>query len=249
MSESIKRFRIIKNAIAKEFDLPVGDFIERGSSFEDLKVMEPDEFDCLVPIHHYCLKQITLTIGPYYALRKTCPNCGEPMAADLVRNKFQSVVQRFINNYNGQSGFQLSQSKRGPATMLKVTQHDRLLFTVDFVPQLILEHNPGGKAGVWVIAKSPPVRRSQRFWMRTSCEEESEYVQRLPKEFRKVLMIVKVLRLYSWCNEIMTVIPSYFYKTACLHWHSENPTIRPLPVMIVNFFHFISTCLRGGGLH
>jgi hypothetical protein len=128
--------------------------------------------------------------------------------------------------------------------MLKVTLKGEFLFTADFVPLLVGRGVTQKKNDIWLVAKPHPDEDKQHMWMRTYCKEESKSALKLPEEYRKVLMIVKVLRLWPCCNEQLTVVPSFIYKTICLRWYSNHPQPHPLSAMILEFLSYMSTCLE-----
>ncbi|ELU16763.1 hypothetical protein CAPTEDRAFT_217436, partial [Capitella teleta] len=115
-----------------KIDFPIG----RGSSFEDLKVVEPDEFDVLIPLKitetnwfiEECRKDpCFVRITDVHGLDDdTIPlNCkdGKYLSATSVLSSFQGGIQRFVNKYDGD--YKLNVSTKGPA----ITQLQRKSFS------------------------------------------------------------------------------------------------------------------------
>jgi hypothetical protein len=238
----------VKRVISQHLPFQVRKFIDRGSSFENLKVLNPNEFDCLVRIQPSGSLQrqsdgrrITVqTSGP----SSSSAGQGSPgsgiFRADNVRHLFQSALQKFITANQGQGGFSYKLSTHGPATTMEVQQHGRFLFSVDFVPLLVV-------ADVWMIAKPHQEAGTEHMWMRTSCKEEAHWAFNISPQYRKVLMIFKVLRL--WKHSQMGMLSSYCYKTAFLRWyHQEKYRSPSLASLIVDFMNYLEKELRGRSL-
>ncbi|ELT96729.1 hypothetical protein CAPTEDRAFT_196640 [Capitella teleta] len=206
-----------------DIDFPIG----RGSSFEGLKVVEPDEFDVLIPVNisqknwlmEECRKDpwFARIIGVNGLDDNSIPlNCkdGKYLSATFVHSSFQGGIQRFVNNYGG--AYELNVSTKGPAITLHVRDASRKLFSVDVVPLVQLEKT-------WLIAKPPKhiLNGDGRWWRKSFSNGEGHYATSLPFEAKKILKITKAIKL-SLGPTPMDIVPSYIYKTAMMHWYYDE---------------------------
>jgi hypothetical protein len=237
-----------KKFIEPKSVFPIGELIPTGSSTDGLKVIQPDEFDVLIPIRLVSKDGWTLDFLPddpgFAKLSNTHADANIPknlfegsnLSSVKIKGYYQGLLQRYVNQQSTRYGIKLKTG--GPALTLIVTYSGGKKMSVDLVPCVEI----GEKT---VVAKPHPSMKypdddphpdSTVLWRRSYSTMEQEQLSMHYDGFTKCLMIMKSLRV----NHVqLAMISSYALKSAFLHWRE---TIRSAEwddgALLVNFREF-----------
>ena len=263
----------IKDAILKHFQKNDAHMITElkdcGSVVEGLKVVRPEEFDVMIPLHvnpglftlqydpqvpgFYVLKQHVFPETFYSQplekfLRKEADSGESYLSPDMLRNYFQSNIQRAIN---GITQYEIKSGKKGPSILLEVTYDGGKKTSIDFVPVMVVEEKQ-------VVAKPHPEflhsgnKDFEKYWRESFSVKEFQVMASLPSDacHKKCLKIVKGARLNNPSQ--MGMLNSYIYKTMLLHMlestDEEEWQEGCLSERFVDFLDLLHSHLRKGHL-
>ncbi|ELU10280.1 hypothetical protein CAPTEDRAFT_201257 [Capitella teleta] len=253
---SMARARVVMEDViadAKKFIepksvFPIGELIPIGSSTDGLKVIQPDEFDVLIPIRLVSKDGWTLDFLPddpgFAKLSNTHADANIPknlfegsnLSSVKIKGYYQGLLQRYVNQQRNRYGIKLKTG--GPALTLIVTYSGGKKVSVDLVPCVEI----GEKT---VVAKPHPSMRypdddphpdSTVLWRRSYSTMEQEQLSMHYDGFTKCLMIMKSLRVN---HDQLAMISSYALKSAFLHWRETNRSAKwDDGALLVNFREF-----------
>ncbi|XP_033120701.1 cyclic GMP-AMP synthase-like [Anneissia japonica] len=233
-----------------------GNIISQGSSYEGLKVIEPNEFDLLLPLEledglwTYTAEtaeehndDAIVAQTQYFYIEKdenaktlyenAIFNCVylDPIT---IKQRMQSIVQRAINKMNFpylQGDITLCHGL-GPALTLGVCyDDDKQKMKIDIVPSIRIDDN------LFVAKKHPdadyksPENMHNYLWRESYSEKEKKIIKKMDKEDecrRTCLKILKTIRekKEKKASLLEEALDSYHLKTCMLHLNDDK-TIGP----------------------
>ncbi|CAH1795473.1 unnamed protein product [Owenia fusiformis] len=227
----------IKNAARKFFkdnfpSKPLGDFQHKGSSYEGLKVISPNEYDITMPlkmkshlweivepdhvqnldgfrmVKRINLKQFPLGSSPWDEYL----TANEILSPAKVYQQFQSYLDKFLLRCSDVLIYTIRRSKTGPAITLNVSYGEQKL-DIDLVPEVEINHIP-------LVAKQHPMVKREggeqyaHLWARSYSLKEKELFKTIDVGDgcrRKCLKIIKAIFYYN--RSQFKILSSYHVKT------------------------------------
>ncbi|XP_033098602.1 mitochondrial dynamics protein MID51-like [Anneissia japonica] len=247
----------IKNSLQKfvqdesKTNYTFGDIMPQGSSYEGLKVMEPDEFDLLLPLMlknsnwEYSKYQssgyvfITKIQGYIFNTKTPYDNAivnDVYLSPIVIKRKMQSIVKRAVDNMVFPNVQRVTLRESGPALTLEVLYDGSQRMSIDVVPSI----NIGNKL---VVAKRHPDSDQYQsrtdhnmlnnLWRVSFSENEKAIIREMDGMYecrRTCLKILKTIQLRKGSSQL-GMLSSYHLKTCMLHlnadrsigsWHQDN---------------------------
>ncbi|XP_033116348.1 cyclic GMP-AMP synthase-like [Anneissia japonica] len=244
----------IKNSLQKfvqdesKTNYTFGDIMPQGSSYEGLKVVEPNEFDLLLPL---ILKdsewRSTEAAGSeyhapgYVFIRKCISNTKTPyddaidndvyLSPIEIKRKMQSIVQRAVKKLDFPNVQRVTLRESGPALTLEVIYDDddygsRKMF-IDIVPSMNIRNK------LFVAKRHPESDQYQNrtyhnifnnLWRVSFSEKEKEIIREMDGERecrRTCLKILKTIQLKKGSSQL-GMLSSYHLKTCMLHLNADK---------------------------
>ncbi|XP_033116347.1 mitochondrial dynamics protein MID51-like [Anneissia japonica] len=249
--EAIKCFlqRFVKNDWTTNYTF--GNIMAQGSGYEGLQVIEPDEFDLLLPLMlknsnwKYSKYQssgyvfITKIQGYVFNTKTPYDNAifnDVYLSPIAIKRKMQSIVKRAVDNMVFPNVQRVTLRESGPALTLEVLYDGSRRMSIDVVPSIKI----GNKL---VVAKRHPDSDQYQsrtdhnmlnnLWRVSFSENEKVIIREMDgnNECRRTcLKILKTIQLRKGSSQL-GMLSSYHLKTCMLHlnadknigsWHQDN---------------------------
>ncbi|KAM7344309.1 cGAS-like receptor 2 [Cochliomyia hominivorax] len=252
-------------------------FLLSGSCGDNLKVSKPNEFDIIFYIKFPEQTKIDVENDPYLPgnvflnftkvikkiekerqhkeyLRflKRWLDDKNYLKVDSLQSFIQSNFTKVLNAmeyriiFNGKTAT-LRYSRQGPAHTIYVRESFELIYSIDFVPGILLneEQQVINVRGDWEAIPKPTKLEIKNFKsFRASYFRQEQYIIRYKYQLKNALRMMKKFRD---AKTNMNKMKSYFIKTLFLHKASTEPATywtRPLQKIIIDMFKTMEESLR-----
>ncbi|ELT88161.1 hypothetical protein CAPTEDRAFT_216949 [Capitella teleta] len=222
----------------------IGELVDIGSHAEGVKVKDAEDFDALIPLKiselHWNFVNVQSDQSLVGIVQKgvddSIPNdlkCDGCLSANLVRESFRMALQVFADSLaRTYRDITVELSTQGSVITLTWMDTYRKLLSINLLPSV--------KLGKLLVVPNAEGNRSEKvLWRRWGALEESQYLQDIPFESKKVLMIIKALRLR---HDTMVELPSRVYKVTFVHWYQKNDSTGKR--ITTNVFSYLSYLLN-----
>ena len=203
----------------------------QGSSYEGLKTLASElEFDCLIVLKGKAIMAAGLNPAGYTKLKcngqglsvdKMCED--GMLSPQKIRNKFQSELQKSINN-TGRSGY-LKLVSHGPAIQIDV-YHDWGIkqdkwYSVDMVPGFhvkvpseyqIFVAKPYKPSGYGLVSAGAHLT-----WRRSYSMEETKKFKNIDRGSQCRKMVDRMIKVMCEIDAPLKALPSYMIKTVVMN--------------------------------
>ena len=222
-------YDLVKTALKTHISGNVGNnvtLVDMGSSFENLKVRKPDEYDLMLAVHNTGLQVVSSEVPGFFYIKELYPRINNETAFKSwrwidfvecmeenflspvkVRGSFHSMMHRFLKQHHD-SRYTMNMRQSGPAIEVSVAWTGKSM-TIDFVPTISI-------MGDIFVAKPLPcttyadTEKGELLWRKSFSPQEREFISlHLSENWRKAVMMWKAARLNS--AQLQT-LSSYHFK-------------------------------------